>query len=118
MGCPPNEGAQLGRDMGRDGIGGPSRSGRPQRRSLPSTVNSEPQQMTVELEVFGALVPADKRRQVLHIDCGTTVQQVADRLGLNPDDIGLITIQGVQSELDDVMPPGSRLCIFPPMSGG
>jgi molybdopterin converting factor small subunit len=74
--------------------------------------------MTVELEVFGALVPADKRRQVLHIDGGTTVRQVVDLLRLNPDEIGLITIQGVQSELDDLIPPGCRLCIFPPMSGG
>lgn len=74
--------------------------------------------MAVELEVFGALVPADKRHQTLHIHSGTTVRQVADRLGLNPDEIGLITIQGVQSELDDVIPPKCRLCIFPPMSGG
>jgi molybdopterin converting factor small subunit len=74
--------------------------------------------MDVELEVFGALAPVNKRHQILHIDCETTVQQVAESLGLNPDDIGLITIQGVQSELDDVIPPGCRLCLFPPMSGG
>jgi hypothetical protein len=46
------------------------------------------------------------------------VRQIADSLGLCPDEIGLITIQGVQSELDDVIPPECRLCIFPPMSGG
>jgi len=74
--------------------------------------------MAVELEVFGALVRPDKRRQILQINGRTTVRQVADSLGLNPDEIGLITIQGVQSELDDVIPPGCRLCIFPPMSGG
>jgi hypothetical protein len=74
--------------------------------------------MAVELEIFGALVPSDKRRQILQIQGPTTVRQIADSLGLNPDDIGLITIQGVQSELDDVVPPGCRLCFFPPMSGG
>ncbi len=74
--------------------------------------------MAVELEVFGALLPAGKRRQFLQIEGCTTVQQVVESLGLNPDDIGLITIQGVQSELDDVVPPGCRLCLFPPMSGG
>jgi hypothetical protein len=74
--------------------------------------------MAVELEVFGALLPPDKRHQILPIQGRTTVRQVAASLGLNPDEIGLITIQGVQSELDDVVPPGCRLCIFPPMSGG
>jgi hypothetical protein len=74
--------------------------------------------MAVELEVFGALLPPDKRRQILQIDGRTTVRQVADSLGLDPDQIGLITIQGVQSELDDIIPPCCRLCIFPPLSGG
>ena len=74
--------------------------------------------MAIELEVFGALVPPDKRHQILQIHCRTTVRQIADSLGLSPDEIGLITIQGVQSELDDVIPPECRLCIFPPMSGG
>ena len=74
--------------------------------------------MAVELEVFGALVPPDKRRQILQIRDRTTVQQVIASLGLDPEAIGLITIQGVQSELDDVVPPDCRLCLFPPMSGG
>lgn len=47
-----------------------------------------------------------------------TVQDIADRLGLKPEEIGLISINGVQSELEDVMPPDGRLCFFPPISGG
>lgn len=74
--------------------------------------------MAVELEVFGALLPPDRRHQILQIHGRTTARQVAESLGLKPDDIGLITIQGVQSELDDVVPPGCRLCLFPPLSGG
>lgn len=47
-----------------------------------------------------------------------TVQEVAILLGLNPDDVGLIAINGVQSEMQDPVPPDCRLCFFPPMSGG
>ncbi len=47
-----------------------------------------------------------------------TVQEVAILLGLNPDEIGLISINGVQSEMEDPVPPDCRLCFFPPMSGG
>lgn len=47
-----------------------------------------------------------------------TAEQVAIQLGLNPDDIGLTSINGVQVELQEPVPPGCRLCFFPPMSGG
>jgi hypothetical protein len=46
------------------------------------------------------------------------VQEVAIFIGLNPDEIGLIAIYGVQSEMEDSVPPDCRLCFFPPMSGG
>jgi len=76
------------------------------------------QHMTIEIEVFGALLPADKRRQTLQVHGQTTVRQVAESWGFEPDEIGLITIQGVQSEWDDLIPCECRLCFFPPMSGG
>ena len=47
-----------------------------------------------------------------------TVQEIANFLGLEADEIGLISINGVQSEMEDSVLPGSRLCFFPPMSGG
>jgi hypothetical protein len=37
---------------------------------------------------------------------------------LNPEQVGLITINGVQSELQDALPPDCRLCFFPYLSGG
>lgn len=47
-----------------------------------------------------------------------TARDVAVQLGLNLDDIGLVSINGVQVELDEPVLPGGRLCFFPPMSGG
>jgi hypothetical protein len=46
------------------------------------------------------------------------VQEVVCLLELDPDQIGLISIDGVQSEMDDLVPMDCRLCFFPPMSGG
>jgi len=40
------------------------------------------------------------------------------RLGLDPDDIGLATVNGVQVPLEREVPAASRVCLFPPMSGG
>ena len=47
-----------------------------------------------------------------------TAEEVAVLLGVNPDQIGLIAIDGVQSELQDPVPLDCRLCFFPPVSGG
>ena len=47
-----------------------------------------------------------------------TARELAMTIGLNPDDIGLVTINGVQSSLDDLVQSDSRLCFFPYITGG
>jgi hypothetical protein len=74
--------------------------------------------LVVDVELFGQLLPGAQRRQSLTLERPTTVQDVAILLGLNPDDVGLIAINGVQSEMQDLVLPDCRLCFFPPMSGG
>jgi hypothetical protein len=74
--------------------------------------------VTVDIELFGQLLPGAERRQSLTLEIAATVHDVALRLGLNLEEVGLITINGVQSEEQDMVLPGCRLCFFPPMSGG
>ena len=74
--------------------------------------------MSVEVEIFGQLLPLSERRQYLGTKCPVLVQEVADLLGLKPEEVGLITIDGVQSEMEDFVEPGCRLCFFPYMTGG
>jgi len=74
--------------------------------------------VTIEIEVFGQLLPGKPRKQTLEMERPLKVQEVALHLGLNPKEIGLMTINGVQSELEEMVPPKCRLCFFPYMSGG
>lgn len=74
--------------------------------------------MAVEVELFGQLASGAPRRQTLNLQRPMTVGQVAVLLGLNPDEVGLAVIDGVQSEMEDQVPPTCRLCFFPPVSGG
>jgi hypothetical protein len=48
----------------------------------------------------------------------TTARDIAQAIGLDLADIGLVAIDGVQSHIDDAVLPDSRLCFFPYMSGG
>jgi len=74
--------------------------------------------MSIEVELFGQLLPGVQRRQMIHLEGSVSVQDIANQLGLTPDEVGLITVDGVQSEMEDLVHPGSRLCFFPYMSGG
>lgn len=74
--------------------------------------------MTVDVELFGQLASGEQRRQSLTLDSPMPVHDVAVLIGVNPEDVGLITIDGVQSLMHDVVPLSCRLCFFPPMSGG
>jgi hypothetical protein len=74
--------------------------------------------VAVEIELFGQLAPQVARRQSLALERPTTVQDIALQLGLKLDDIGLVSINGVQVELQELAPLTCRLCFFPPLSGG
>lgn len=74
--------------------------------------------MTISVELFGQLLPGSPRRVNLEPGTGITAREAAHLLGLNPEEIGLITINGVQSELEEPLPSECRLCFFPYVSGG
>ncbi len=74
--------------------------------------------MAIEVEVFGQLLPGSPRRRQFTVAQPVTVAEVAAWLKLAPEDIGLIALDGVQSELEDIVPVDCRLCFFPPMTGG
>ncbi len=74
--------------------------------------------MIVHVELNGQLLPGSLRKQDLKLPADASVREAAVVLKLNTEEIGLVTIDGVQSEMEDKLPPGSRLCFFPYLSGG
>jgi hypothetical protein len=74
--------------------------------------------MQIEIELFGQLLPNAERLQYLDIDHPLSAQEVAELLGLNIEEVGLITINGIQSGKKDLVHPECRLCFFPYMTGG
>lgn len=74
--------------------------------------------MSIEVEIFGQLLPLTERRQILSMKRPASVREVANLIGINLEEVGLITIDGVQSEMEDAVEPGCRLCFFPYMTGG
>ncbi|MEJ2246723.1 MAG: hypothetical protein P8Y80_11705, partial [Acidobacteriota bacterium] len=61
--------------------------------------------MAIDIEIFGQLLPGQPRRRAMEIEKPETVRSLAQAIGLDPEDIGLVTINGVQSGLDEPVNP-------------
>lgn len=74
--------------------------------------------LTIEVELFGQLGAGRARCQALELQGQVTVRDVAQHLGLESEAIGIITINGVQAQMNDRVPNQCRLCFFPYLTGG
>ena len=79
--------------------------------------------MDIEIKLFFDLarhLPAetDKRSASISLDSGTTVQGLIDRLGLPPDSVHSILVNGIRAAGTAVLHEGDSVAVFPPMAGG
>jgi sulfur carrier protein ThiS len=73
----------------------------------------------VEVRIVGALWEHLEPRMELDLEGhDLTVADLLARLGIDPAEVGIVTVDGRQSRLDAIIPPDGRVFIFPPMFGG
>jgi len=73
----------------------------------------------IEVRIFGALWKHLAPR--LELDLEGHEVSVADliaHLDIDPSEVGIVTVDRRQSNLEDIVPASGRVCIFPPMFGG
>lgn len=73
----------------------------------------------VEVRVFGALWEHLEPRLQLDLEgCDVSVADLLARLDIDAREVGIVTVDGRQSNFDKLVPASCRVCIFPLMSGG
>jgi hypothetical protein len=73
----------------------------------------------MDVRIFGQIMQSKQCRHTLETMSPTSIRGMANNeLGPHEDEIGLIEADGIQSELENLVNPISRLCFFLPMSGG
>ena len=73
----------------------------------------------VEVRIFGGLWKHLAPRLELVLESSNVrVADLIAHLDIDPSEVGIVTVDGRQSNLDQVLPADSRVCIFPPMFGG
>ncbi|TET50956.1 MAG: hypothetical protein E3J64_07640 [Anaerolineales bacterium] len=70
----------------------------------------------VEVIVFGASVEPGIELDLEGREISVT--ELLERLEIDPAGVGIVTVDGRQSGLEEVVSESSRVCIFPPMFGG
>jgi molybdopterin converting factor small subunit len=73
----------------------------------------------VELRIVGSLW--EHLEPSLELDLegrDVTVADLLAKLGIGRAEVGIVTVDRRQSNLDELIPADGRVCIFPPMSGG
>jgi molybdopterin converting factor small subunit len=73
----------------------------------------------VEVRVFGTLW--EHLEPSLELDLegrDVTIAALLAHLGIDPAEVGIVTVNRRQSNLDEIIPADGRVCIFPPMFGG
>jgi molybdopterin synthase sulfur carrier subunit len=55
---------------------------------------------------------------ILEVPPGTPVSRIISRLGLPPEEVTLIMVNGVRQQPDFPLQGGERLGLFPPIGGG
>jgi molybdopterin converting factor small subunit len=72
----------------------------------------------VDIEIFGQLLPGRPRVNTVELQEEGTARSLAVAIGLDPEEIGMVTINGAHSRLEDPIPAGARICFFPYITGG
>ena len=73
----------------------------------------------VQVRIFGRLWEHLEPSQELDLEGrGVAVADLLARLGIDPAEVGIVTVNRRQSKLDEIVPADGRVFIFPPMSGG
>jgi hypothetical protein len=72
----------------------------------------------VNIEFFGQLSAAREKKLSLQLEQPCTVEQVVKQLGVDPEEVGFVVIDGVQSEMQAALTSDCRLAIFPYITGG
>jgi hypothetical protein len=73
----------------------------------------------VEIRIVGALYGHLEPMMKLDLGGGdVTVADLLTRLRIDAAEVGIVTVDGWQSNSDWIIPPDARVFIFPPLLGG
>jgi len=74
--------------------------------------------MKLSVKLFATLREGRGKQLDVEIDNGLSVLKVIEKLGIKKNDVSIILVNGINTNLDAVLSDGDTLSLFPPIGGG
>ena len=74
--------------------------------------------MEIEVRLFAYFRDGRGKRLALSIDENTTPKDILEKLKIDPKDVAILLINGIDGKLDSKLKENDRLSLFPPVGGG
>jgi molybdopterin converting factor small subunit len=74
--------------------------------------------MEAEIRLFATLRQGRFRKRKLDLSEGITVGQVLEQLGIRPQEVAILLVNGQDVTEHDTLRPDDVMALFPPVAGG
>ena len=74
--------------------------------------------MEIEVRLFAYFRDCRGKRLMFSIDENTTPKDILEKLKIEPKDVAILLINGIDGKLDSKLKENDRLSLFPPVGGG
>jgi len=74
--------------------------------------------MKLSVKLFATLREGRGKQLDVEIDNGLSVLKVIEKLGIKKNDVSIILVNGINTNVDAVLSDGDTLSLFPPIGGG
>jgi hypothetical protein len=77
-----------------------------------------PENVKIKIELFGIFRINRFKVEVRNYPCGVSARQVVEDLRLPENLLGIVVINGVHADVDDILQNDDTLALFPLLDGG
>lgn len=74
--------------------------------------------MKVEIRLFATFREGRFKKEVWELPEGTKVIDVLERLGIKPEEVAILLVNGLNVSFDHTLKDGDYISLFPPVGGG
>ncbi|UCG14115.1 MAG: MoaD/ThiS family protein [Deltaproteobacteria bacterium] len=74
--------------------------------------------MEVEIRLFASLQRYRLERDRIHLEEGTTVAGLLEKMGIPPTEAAIVLVNGRHAQNEQRLNDGEQVAFFPPIAGG